>query len=379
MRSSIFTAALLSLSCHHSYAQFGGDIQVANGASLAGIGATSGTVTISGNFSPGPTEASLLSGNPILPGWAADPEAIIYGDTYWIYPTYCGVPGTQTYYDGFSSKDLVHWKIHPRVLSSQQIPWIKKALWAPGAVEKDGKYYLFFCANDIQSNSESGGIGVGVADQPEGPYQDLIGAPLIGAFQNGAQPIDPSVFKDDDGSYYLVYGGWGHCNITKLKDDFTGLETMSGARTLYYEITPTTEYVEGPIIFKRNGTYYLMWSEGYYGGDSYRVAYGMSDSLLGPWTKEAVILETDPQIGTGPGHHSVIHNPSSGKYYMAYHRHYPGETTGRLRVTCIDEMNFGEDGKILPVTLTNTGVKADLLPTESNTLANPDTTSNDKK
>ena len=45
------------------------------------------------------------------------------------------------------------------------------ALWAPGIVEKDGKFYLFFGGNDIQNDEQVGGVGVAVADKPSGPFK----------------------------------------------------------------------------------------------------------------------------------------------------------------------------------------------------------------
>ncbi len=88
------------------------------------------------------------------------------------------------------------------------IRWAKRAIWAPSIIEKEGRYFLFFGANDIQNNKEKGGIGIAVADHPEGPYKDYLGKPLIDSFINGAQPIDQFIFKDKDGGYYLIYGGW---------------------------------------------------------------------------------------------------------------------------------------------------------------------------
>lgn len=84
------------------------------------------------------------------------------------------------------------------------------------------KYYFFFSANGLASDDQIGGIGVAVADKPEGPYKDLLGKPLISKIVNGAQPIDQFVFYDE-GVYYMYYGGWQHCNVVKLNDDFTGL------------------------------------------------------------------------------------------------------------------------------------------------------------
>ncbi len=140
----------------------------------------------------------------------------------------------------------------------------EKAMWAPAIMEKDKKYYLFFAANDIQNNNEAGGIGVAVADQPQGPFKDLLGKPLLDKFHNGAQPIDQFVFKDKDGQYYMIYGGWRHCNIVKLKNDFTGFIPFEDGST-FKEITPKG-YVEGPIMFIRDKKYYFMWSEGGWGG-----------------------------------------------------------------------------------------------------------------
>ena len=109
------------------------------------------------------------SGNPIFPGWYADPEGIVFGDEYWIYPTYSAPYDEQTFMDAFSSKDLVNWTKHPKVLSKENISWFKRALWAPAVIHANDKYYIFFGANDIQSNNELGGIGVAVADNPAGP------------------------------------------------------------------------------------------------------------------------------------------------------------------------------------------------------------------
>ncbi len=106
------------------------------------------------------------SGNPILPGWYADPEAHIFEHEYWIYPTYSAPYGEQTFLDAFSSSDLVTWTKHPRVLDTSDVTWAKRAMWAPSVIEKDGAYYMFFGANDIQNDNQVGGIGVARARIP---------------------------------------------------------------------------------------------------------------------------------------------------------------------------------------------------------------------
>ncbi len=295
------------------------------------------------------------SGNPIFPGWYADPEVAVFKKQYWIFPTYSDVYEKQVFLDAFSSDDLVHWKKHPRIVDTAAIKWAKRAMWAPAIVEKDNKYFLFFAANDIQNDNEIGGIGIAVADKPEGPYKDYLGKPLIDKFYNGAQPIDQFVFKDSDGQYYMYYGGWRHCNVVKLKDDFTGFILFEDG-SIYKEVTPE-KYVEGPFMFIRNGKYYFMWSEGGWTGPDYSVAYAIADSPLGPFKRIGKILEQDTTIATGAGHHSVLQIPGKEEYYIVYHRRPITETHGNSRVVCIDKMEFDENGLIKPVVITREGVK----------------------
>ncbi len=296
------------------------------------------------------------SQNPIFQGWYADPEAVIFGKEYWIYPTYSAPYDQQILFDAFSSPDLVHWTKHSRILDNTEIKWARRAMWAPAAVERNGKYYFFFSANDIHDEQkEVGGIGVAVADQPAGPFKDLLGKPLVNQIRNGAQPIDQFVFRDKDGQDYLIYGGWSHCNIARLKADFTGLDTFPDGST-FKEITPEN-YVEGPFMFLKDNKYYFMWSEGGWTGPNYSVAYAIGDSPLGPFKRIGRILQQDATIATGAGHHSVLLVPNTDQWYIVYHRRPLGETDANHRVTCIDRMFFDEKGLIQPVTITHTGVE----------------------
>ena len=297
--------------------------------------------------------------NPVFPGWYADPEAVIFNNQYWIYPTYSAKYNQQVFLDAFSSPDLVNWTKHAQILDTSTIKWARRAMWAPSIIQKQGKYYLFFGANDIQTNAEKGGIGVAVADNPAGPFKDHLGKPLVDQFHNGAQPIDQFVFKDADGQYYLIYGGWRHCNIGKLNNDFSGFIPFADG-SIFKELTPKG-YVEGPFMFIRNGKYYFMWSEGGWTGPDYSVAYAIADSPFGPFERIGKILKQNPAIATGAGHHSVIKIPKKDQWYIVYHRRPPGETDGNSRVSCVDHMYFDSKGYIKPVIITNQGVKKHLL------------------
>jgi beta-xylosidase len=299
------------------------------------------------------------SGNPIFEGWYADPEGIIFNKTYWVYPTFSARYEDQVFMDAFSSTDLLQWKKHPHIVDTASVKWARKAMWAPAIVEKGGKYYLFFAANDIQNDQEAGGIGVAVADKPQGPFKDLLGKPLLDKFHNGAQPIDQFVFKGKDGQYYMIYGGWRHCNIVKLKNDFTGILPFEDGTT-FKEITPKG-YVEGPFMFMRNNKYYFMWSEGGWGGPHYKVAYALADSPFGPFERIGTVLQQDSAVATGAGHHSVIKVPNKDEWYIVYHRRPLGETAANNRATCIDKMYFDEKGFIKPVKITFEGVTKNKL------------------
>ena len=299
------------------------------------------------------------SGNPILKGWYADPEAAIFNHQYWIYPTYSDKYNKQVFFDAFSSTDLVHWTTHARILDTAAVKWAKRAMWAPAIVQKGKQYFFFFAANDIQNDSEKGGIGVAVADKPEGPFKDYLGKPLIDKFYNGAQPIDQFVFKDKDGQYYIIYGGWQHCNIARLNNDFTAIIPFADG-TLYKEITPKG-YVEGPMMFMRNNKYYFMWSEGGWTGPDYSVAYAVANTPFGPFERVGKILQQDSAVATGAGHHSIMHNTQKDLWYIVYHRRPLGETAANNRATCIEPLYFDTKGMILPVKLSFTGVAEERL------------------
>jgi beta-xylosidase len=313
--------------------------------------------TKSSQLSPVPTESKTHSGNPIFDGWYADPEAAIFKNQYWIYPTYSAKYNEQVFFDAFSSSDLIHWTKHSRILDTNRVTWAYRAMWAPAVAERHGKYYFFFGANDIHDEKkEIGGIGVAVAAQPAGPFHDLLGKPLVNEIRNGAQPIDPFVFRDEDGTDYLIYGGWSHCNLTRLKPDFTGLLDFSDGTT-FKEITPE-HYVEGPVMFRKDGKYYFMWSEGGWTGPNYSVAYALAYSPLGPFKRVGKVLQQDREIATGAGHHSILHVSKPDRWYIVYHRRPLGEKDANHRVTCIDEMHFDEQGLIQPIKITMEGVSA---------------------
>ena len=254
------------------------------------------------------TNTPRFSGNPIFPGWYADPEMHIFQGRYYLYPTWSDKYENQTFFEVWSSSDLTDWRKEGRILDFADVPWsTNRAAWAPSAIERNGRYYFYFSAGD------GAGLGVAVADHPAGPFRDALGKPLVATYPHGAQPIDAHAFLDDDGQAYLYFGGWSHAVVVKLREDMISLDGD------FVEITPEN-YVEGPFMLKRNGVYYFMWSEGGWGDSSYAVAYAKSSSPFGPFTRAGVVLQSDPTIGNGAGHHSAVQYPGTDDWYMVYHR-----------------------------------------------------------
>ena len=121
----------------------------------------------------------------------------------------------------------------------------------------------------------------------------------------------------------------GTLQPVKLRNDFKGIVPFDDG-TLYKEVTPEG-YVEGPCVFKKDGKYFFMWSEGGWGGPNYSVAYAIADSIYGPFKRIGKILQQDASVATGAGHHSVLHVPGTDDWYIVYHRRplaKPMPTTG---------------------------------------------------
>ncbi|GAA5180346.1 hypothetical protein GCM10023322_12440 [Rugosimonospora acidiphila] len=287
---------------------------------------------------------------PLLPGYNADPNIVVFGDTYYIYPTTDGIANWgSTSFHAFSSKDLVHWTDDGTILRlGTDVTWATANAWAPTLAQRNGKFYFYFVA--------SNNIGVAVGDSPTGPFTDALGRPLIAAGQFAGSAIDPDVFTDTDGSSYLYWGnGTGH--VVRLNDDMISFDTSA-----IHDYKPTG-YGEGSFAFKRGGTYYLMWSQNDTRSVDYQVDYATSTSPLGPWTYRGVILRKDVTQGIlGTGHDSVVNVPGTDDWYVAYHRFAIPDGDGYHRETTIDRLEFNADGTIKPVVPTLDSIAPEPVP-----------------
>lgn len=287
--------------------------------------------------------------NPIVNEWYADPEARTYGGINYIYVTRSLPFGEQKNLDcvWFSSDGEVH--TEKGIVDMSGFPHVTHAVWAPTEIEKNGKHYLIFASNNIQSDSETGGLEIAVSEDPKGPFKALLSKPLLDHFVFGAQPIDAHLFKDDNGLIYLYFGGWGHCVLAKMNDRMDGFTPFDDGE-IFHEITPEG-YVEGPCMLKRKGRYHFMYSTGAWTDGSYGVLVCEADSPEGPFVNPDKVLSAQLPIADGPGHNGFL-RVGEDTWKMVYHRRTVGDTNPHHRMLCIDDLLFDEKGKMLRVILT---------------------------
>jgi hypothetical protein len=301
------------------------------------------------------------NGNPIIPGYFADPTVRKFGDTFYIYATTDGNGGGHGPSQVWTSKDFVNWTMH-------DMNWpTSNYYWAPDVINgNDGKYYMYYCQPvDIYGASST---------SPTGPWTPLLpnGKSMIpNYFIPGVITLDGQTFKDDDGKIYMFWGTWGiypdhGCGVGLLNPD---MHTF--AKTAKISNTIAKEFFEAPFMFKRKGIYYFTYSSGLCEDSTYRVQYAISKTgPMGPFEfgKNNPVLSTNSD-GTihGPGHESVVQ--VGDDFYMVYHRHNnPHSNGGYHRQVCADKMVFDADGNIEKIIPTHIGVG--LL--GKNTITTPD-------
>ena len=306
--------------------------------------------------------------------YMADPSANVFKGKLYIYPSHDWDSGECFDDDGghFQMKDYhvlcidgdpmtAEVKDCGKILDVENVAWAEKQMWDNDVVEKDGKYYLIFSAKDYNGVFH---LGVAVADKPEGPF--IANPDPI----RGSYSIDPCVFKDDDGSIYVYFGGiWGgqlqwykdnkalKCEhlpegkedplpsrVAKLTDDVQQFAEMPKGVVILDEngkplpADDPHRFFEASWMHKYNGKYYFSYST----GDSHLLCYAIGDNPYGPFTYQGVILE--PVVGWTT-HHSIAE--VGGKWYLFHHDCVPSNDTTWLRSLKVMPLEYDENGKII--------------------------------
>ncbi|MGD8777896.1 MAG: family 43 glycosylhydrolase [Ignavibacteria bacterium] len=284
-------------------------------------------------------------GNPLVRYmFTADPSARVFGDSLYVYTSHdedtadANQHFLMNNWHVFSTNDLVNWVGHGEIFSLDNISWTDKQAWAPDCVERNGKYYFYFPVEQKK-------IGVAVSESPVGHFKDALGKPLIDNTNNqavvGREPIDPALLIDDDGQAYM-YFGCRDARVVKLKENMIELEgdiqplVINGIEE--HKENNDGFYGEAPWIFKRNGKYYFVYSNGWEPQST--IIYAMGTSPMGPFDYVGEVMSP---VGAGTSHASIV--KFKGKWYIFYHNNILSHN-GKRRSVCFDELTFAPDGKI---------------------------------
>jgi hypothetical protein len=346
---------------------------------ILGLGCNNRTIAVSQHSGDTTPVKQSVTNRPISQPlvthiYTADPAAHLFNGRIYIYPSHDTATSTLENGNGdhfnmmdyhILSMDSVGAKVtdHGVGLDVKNIPWAGRQLWAPDAAFANGTYYLYFPAKDKQDVFR---IGVATALQPEGPFV-AEKEPI-----NGSYSIDPCVFKDDDGKFYMYFGGiWGgqlqrwnnnkYDSAGKLrqKDEAAilprvallnaGMKGFEGpAKEImllgkdgkpFFEKDNDKRFFEGAWLHKYQGRYYFSYSS----GDTHFINYAIGDNPYGPFTYAGVVL--NPVKGW-TNHHSII--KVNGKWFIFYHdTQLSGKT--HLRNIKVAPLNYNPDGSIQTV------------------------------
>ncbi|MBN8837985.1 MAG: glycoside hydrolase family 43 protein [Sphingobacteriia bacterium] len=314
--------------------------------------------------------------------YTADPSAHIFNGKIYIYPSH-DIDAGDAFDDlgsHFAMEDYHVLSMNTPfdieaidngvALQVTKVPWAEKQMWAPDAAEKNGTYYLYFPAKDYDGVFR---IGVATGTTPTGPF-----IPQPYAIKKSFS-IDPAVFKDDDGIYYMYFGGiWGGqlqrwrtgffkkeqaespfaflpdnnepalcAKIAKLTDDLLEFaEDPKDVKIIDDEGIPLLQgdtekrFFEASWMHKYNGKYYFSYST----GDTHYLCYAIGDNPYGPFKYMGRILE--PVVGW-TSHHSIIE--FKGRWFLFYHDSSLSKGITHLRSIKVTELFYNKDGSIQTV------------------------------
>lgn len=314
---------------------------------------------------------SYLSQPLVSDIYTADPSAHVFNGRIYIYPSHDTATGTPENDNGdhfnmmdyhILSLDSVGGKVtdHGVALHIKDIPWARRQLWAPDAAFANNTFYLYFPVKDKQDVFR---IGVATSNKPEGPFV-AEKEPMKGSYS-----IDPTVFKDDDGNFYMYFGGiWGGQlqrwnnnrydsagklrqpdetailpRVAKLSSDMKSfaepvkeVKIVDEQGDLFKEKDNDKRFFEAAWLHKYKGKYYFSYST----GDSHNICYAIGDNPYGPFTYKGIVLKP---VEGWTNHHSIIEK--DGRWFLFYHDvQLSGKT--HLRNVKVAPLQYNEDGTI---------------------------------
>ena len=301
--------------------------------------------------------------NPFVQTWCtSDPAPMVHDGTMYVYTGH-DEDGADFFWMQewrvYSTTDMVNWTDHGSPLALESFSWADDRAWASQCVARNGKFYWYICAHSKLSGGMA--IGVAVGDTPTGPFKDAIGKPL---FENGSwDHIDPTVFIDNDGQAWLMWGN-PQCYYLKLNRDMISYSGELGKLDMTEEAFGgpmmrrrdpgkkyQDSYVEGPWLTKRNGTYQLLYAAG---GVPEHISYSTAPSPTGPWKYAGEIMPLS-ETNSFTNHCGVA--DYKGHSYFFYHTGKLPNGGGFGRSVAVEEFQYNADGSFPTILPTDEGVK----------------------
>lgn len=309
--------------------------------------------------------------------YMADPAVHLFNGKLFIYPSHDRESGIEENDNG-DHFDMVDYHVfsidgdpmtapvidHGKVLDVNSIPWAGRQLWDCDVACKGGKYYMYF---PLKDKTDIFRIGVAISDNPEGPFSPQPD-PIRGSYS-----IDPAIFEDEDGGFYMYFGGlWGGqlqryrnnkaldsavlpegddlalgARVVRLSDDMLEFsEDPKEIVILDEQGRPlrardsSRRFFEASWMHKYNGRYYFSYST----GDTHLLCYAIGDNPYGPFTYRGVMLT--PVVGWTT-HHAIVEY--RGKWYLFHHDSVPSNGRTWLRSLKIAELQYDSNGDILTI------------------------------
>lgn len=281
-------------------------------------------------------------GNPLVRHiFTADPTARVFDGKLYVYTSHDLKDAdyyTMIDWRVFSTENMKDWTDYGNFFSLKDIPWASSMAWAPDCVKRGDKYYLYYPVDRKK-------IGVAVSSNPVSGFKDS-GKPLIDNTDNveliGPEPIDPSVIIDK-GQAYLFFG-CREFRWAKLNDDMISIDgKVNKVKLIGNENDEQGTggfYGEGPFIFKKDGLFYMIYSNGW--GHHSTIVYATSKSVEGPFVYQGEVIKN---VGCSTSHGSIVEYKN--KYYLFYHTKDLSGHNNR-RSVCFDLISFNKNGKIIP-------------------------------
>ncbi|MHC4396322.1 MAG: glycoside hydrolase family 43 protein [Planctomycetota bacterium] len=274
----------------------------------------------------GETVKTFTYKNPIINRYLADP--CIIKDNGWYYLFATGRAEDGRFIQIYKSNDLTNWNfVRGAVARGAEGSWNRRNFWAPEVIKLNGKYHLYYTGSLEHTPKNTGNrVGLALADRPEGPYEDR--GPVV---PNAS--LDGHPFLDSDGTLYLYYT-IEHGNSLGLTAGQIYVDKLTAPGRIADEpkqLISHHSWQEGPFILKRDKTYFLTYSTGAWGNDTYNLRYAIGYSPTGPFTEQSNKILQSTEYVKGPGHHSFFTGPD-GKTWLAYHGWDPAFTARYPRI-----------------------------------------------